>query len=420
LEILESHSLMGGRLQIVLFSGRKNYYARVYNPATRNRVARSLRTTDLAIATDRAIEVWAELQPLIEQGIPTDAQTLEGLVKQYLQQEQKRVDAGLVKPGTVRDKAAQLQPMLLFCQLNNLRKITDVKAYSFNKFTAWRRDESKRLTTGKPGLLEMSSLNKSIREVRAFFKWCRHQHLTDVELDMKEVTTRHEKSRKKNVAFTEKDMRWIEQELERWVIKEAQGPDWAVKRIRPIQWYSRHAFRYMFDILCLTGMRPTELLELTKWGDLDFRNRGDTEASRWLDPVVTIHLKNPTGKGSRTIVSNAGWILKKFKKYVMWFRHEHGYRSIKPSDPLFLYPNTEELYVYSHWGNQMRALIKRCRLEGKGYTIRSCRGWYVSQQLAKGVPPYLVAKNCGHSVEIMRSAYEQISEAQLMEALINS
>lgn len=408
---------MGGRLKIVIFSGRKNYYARVYNPSTRNSVTRSLRTTDLAIATDRAIEVWAELHPLIEADVPTNSGTIESVVHQYLEAEQKRVDAGLVKQGVVRDKRAQLRALLLFCQLNNLRKVTDVKPHSLNGFTDWRRDESKKLTSGKAGVMELSSLNKSIREVRAFFKWLRHQHLTEVELELKEVTTRHERSRKKNVAFTDKDWSWIEQELERWAIKEADGPSWKVKRVRPVQWFGRRAFYYLLNLLCLTGMRPTEATEIITWKDVEFRNKGKTPAAQAMDTAVTIHIRNPKGKGSRACVSNAGILLKAYKKYCQTFRKQHGYRTLKPSDSLFLYPNTEELYVYSHWGNQMRDLLRRCNLQGKGYTIRSCRGYYVTKQLAAGVPPFVVAKNCGHSVEVMRKAYEQISPEQLMEAL---
>jgi len=186
-----------------------------------------------------------------------------------------------------------------------------------------------------------------------------------------------------------------------------------------VQWYGRRAFYYLFQLLLETGMRPTEATEIVRWENISFRNRGKNACSRQLDAACTIEIINPTGKGSRTCVSNAGYHLKQFQAYAKKFRQEHGYRSLKPTDPLFLYPNSEELYVYSHWGNTMRALLKRCGLQGKGYTIRSCRGTYVSNQLARGIAPYVVAKNCGHSVEVMSKAYEQISPKQLMDVLCN-
>ncbi len=419
MEIVESHSLMSGRLQIVRFSDRKNYYARIYNPSTRNRIARSLRTTDIAIATDRAIEVWSDLAPLIEREIPVTSGSIETVVQTYLDAEQARVAAGQVLQGTVTDKQAQRRPMLLFCQLNNLRRITDIKPHSLNGFTAWRRDESRKLTTGKDDgkPLELSSLNKGIREVRAFFKWARHQHLTDVELELMEVTVRHERERKKNVAFTPEDYKKLSMELERWAITEASAPRHVIKRIRPSHWYSRRTFYYLLSILCLTGMRPTEATEKVLWKDITFRNKGETKAARAMDTACTIHIRNAKGKGSRHCVSNAGWVIKSYRQYITQFRSTNGYRPLKPTDNLIQYPPTEETYRYSQFGNEMRALVKRCNLEGRGYTIRSCRGYYVTQQLADGVPPYIVAKNSGHSVEVMRSAYEQLSPEQLMEVL---
>ena len=163
---------------------------RLYDQANKKYVVRSLRTDDIGQATDKAIAIWREVQPKIEQGHPTDKQTLASCVALYLEEEAKRVEAELILKGNLRDKTTQLKTMLIYCSLNSLNYITQVKEHSFNNFIAWRRDESLLLTTGKRGQMELASVNKSIREVRAFFKWIRKKRLSTVELEMMEVVRR--------------------------------------------------------------------------------------------------------------------------------------------------------------------------------------------------------------------------------------
>ena len=54
--------------------------------------------------------------------------------------------------------------------------ISDVQSHTLDGFVEWRRDKSLKITTGQEGTLKCSSLNKSIRQVRAFWKYLRKKN----------------------------------------------------------------------------------------------------------------------------------------------------------------------------------------------------------------------------------------------------
>jgi len=402
---------MGGQIQILTWEGRANLYVRYYDKGNRKYVVRSLKTADLGQATDHAIQMWRDIQPRIEAGHPTDRQTITGAITEYLAEEQKRVDAGLILQGTVRDKNAQLQPVLLYCGLEGLTTITQVREHSFNAFTAWRRDESIRLTTGKEGTMEHTSLNKAIRELRAWWKWVKSKRLSVVELEIKEVTSRHERIRKKNVAFTDEHFELIDQHLlER--TKNLQGKR---REHTPSQIYARHHLMRLIQTLVNSGMRPQEATNIIQWKDIDFRSKGKTAFDRQMDIICTINIRNPLGKGSRAAVADAGLILKLWRIECEKYRRAVGLRKMKPTDLVFGNPLTDKPFAYTGLGNQFRAVLGELGLKGMGYTIRSCRGYYITRMLAQGHTPYLLAKNVGHSLDVMRKSYEQLTAEDLLE-----
>ena len=152
---------------------------------------------------------------------------------------------------------------------------------------------------------------------------------------------------------------------------------------------------------------------------MEYHGKGRTKGERSQHPGCVIRVRNPQGKGSRPVVNNAGIILRMFRKYADHWRHINGYPAIKGTDLVFAYPPTNEAYAYSHFGNMFRDLLRRLGLLGKGYTIRSCRSTYITNMLADGKSPYVIARNTGHSLEVLRRNYEQLSEEQLDDELLD-
>lgn len=401
---------MSGELQIFRYIERPNWYCRFWDKGKRRYVVRSLGTTDQALATDRAIQEWKTLVPLITAGVPTKALTMQAGVHQYLEHKQARVDAGEIKPGAVRDTHTQLKTFLIWCKIEGISHISDIQPHSFDSFLEWRRDKSMKVTTGKPSQLQRTSLNKSIREVRAFWKYLRKKRLVSVDIDLMEQTTRHEEERSKNVAYTPADWALIEAELVR-MTQDMQGER---REHTPGQQYFRQLMKTLLQTLCDSGMRPQEAVFLLEWRDITLRETGKSPAERALSDGCSLNIRNPKGKGSRICVCCAGIYLKLWRSYVDRWRKEQGHRAVKETDLVFGNPMSDGPFAYSYLGNYFRPLLKRLGLDNKGYTIRSSRGFCVTRLLALGHPPCLISKNLGHSVDVMSKNYEQLSEEDLI------
>ena len=401
---------MDGEIQLFRYEGKPTWYVRFYQEGKRKYVVRSLRTSVESQAIDGAIQLWKELVPLIKAGVPTEVLTLPTAVHQYLEAEQIRVDAGLIKPGAHRDKVTQLKTFLIYCKIEELSRISDVQSHSLDGYVEWRRDKSMKITTGSDGRLQRTSLNKSIREVRAFWKYLRKKRLTSVDLDLVEQSTRHEEPRSKNVAYTPADWALIEQEL----VRDAQDLQGERREHTPGQQYFRMLFKTLLQVLCDSGMRPQEAVNLLEWRDITLHEEGKTAEQRAMSGGCALNIRNPTGKGSRITVCDSGVYLKIWQSYVSRWRRANGYAPLKKTALVFGNPVTDGPYVYSFFGNHFRPVLERLGLKGKGYTIRSSRGFCVTRLLAMGHPPYLISKNLGHSVDVMRKNYEQLSADDLL------
>ena len=402
--------LMGGEIQIFRYTGKPTWYVRFYQQKEQKYLVRSLRTTDEARATDEAIQLWKEIVPLIKAGAATSVPSLDEAVHQYLEHKQARVNAGEIKPGAHRDSETQLKTFLIFCKLEDIRRISDVQPHSLDGFLEWRRDKSLKVTTGMEGVLKPTSLNKSIREVRAFWKYLRKKRLADVDIDLMEQSMRHEQERTRNVAFTPEHWALIELELLR-LSKETQGER---RELLPSQRYFRTMVKTLLQVLCDSGMRPQEATNLLVWSDITPLTEGNTRSDRAFSSACSIKIRNPTGKGSRTTVCDSANYLKLWKLYVIQWRKSVGHRPLKPNDLVFGNPLTDQPYSYSLLGNYFRSVLEKLELKGLGYTIRSSRGFCVTRLLAAGHAPYLISKNLGHSQKVMQRNYEQLSEEDLI------
>ena len=415
MRITDLTKLMGGEIQVFRYDTRPGWYVRFWNKEKRRYVVRSLKTKDEAQAIDRAIQVWKELVPLIKAGVPTEVLTMQAAVHQYLEHKQARVDAGEIKAGALRDARAQLKTLLIFCKLQDISRISDVQPHSFDTFVEWRRDKSMKVTVGKEQRLERSSLNKSIREVRAFWKYLRQKRLVEADIDLMEVSTRHEQERTKNVAFTPEHWELIEHELVQ-MSKETRGKR---RDLLPSQQYFRTMMKVLLQVLCDAGLRPQEATNLLEWRDLTLHEQGKSPVERALSGGCALQIRNPTGKGSRITVCDAGVYLKNWRMYVNHWRKEIGHRPLKPNDLIFGNPLTDQPYSYSLLGTYFRKVLDAAGLKGLGYTIRSSRSFCVTRLLALGHPPYLISKNLGHSQEVMRKNYEQLTAEDLLAQFLN-
>lgn len=408
--------LMGGEIQIFRYTTRPNWYFRTWSKDKQRYVVRSLKTEDQGVATDRAIEQWKTLVPLIQAGVPTDIPSIQRLVHEYLETELARVDAGEVLPGMLRDKRTQLKTFLIYCKIEGLKRISDIHPQTLDGYVEWRRDKSQKITNGRDERLKRGSLNKSIREVRAFWKHLQKKRLVSFDITLMEVSTRHEEERTRNVAYTLDDWALIEGELVR-LSKETQGER---RELLPGQQYWRRLVKTLLQLLVHSGLRPQEATRLLQWKDITFLNQGKTRDERANSGECTINIRNPRGKGSRVVACDAGVFLKLWMVYVSDWRKANGHEPLQKSHHVFFNPGTDKEYPYSQFGNYFRDVLEHLGLKGAGYTIRSARGFYITRMLAAGHSPYMVAKNCGHDLRVLSKNYEQLSAEDLIAEFLSA
>ena len=175
---------------------------------------------------------------------------------------------------------------------------TEVQPHTFNDFVEWRRDKSLKITTGAAGTLKRGSLNKAIREVRAFWKYLRTKKLTEVELELMEVTSRHEEVKSVNVAFTPEH--WVA--IETYLINKAKQTEGKRRTLIPSQQYFRKLMQVLLQVLCDSGLRPQEAVFLLEWRDVRAIEVSKSAVVQELSSACSLTVRNPKGMGSRVTV----------------------------------------------------------------------------------------------------------------------
>ena len=222
---------------------------------------------------------------------------------------------------------------------------------------------------------------------------------------------RHDEVRTRNVVLT--DSHWLlsEKHLTARTI-ETQGKR---RQLLPSQIYGRHLLKALIQTLIRTGMRPMEATSLLKWKDVAFKTDLRHNIDENMDRTCVISVNNPLGKGSRKVVADAGLILRLWMQECERFRLSVGLHKLQRDHLVFGNPMTGIEYEYRGISNQFRAVLKELGLDDLGYTIRSTRSFYITKMLSAGKPAYLVAKNVGHSMDVMRKHYEQLSVDDLLK-----
>ena len=231
-----------------------------------------------------------------------------------------------------------------------------------------------------------------------------------------EQAVRGERERTRNVAFSEEDWVEIQRELRRRT-KELDGKR---RELLPTQVYGRFVLKTLVDVLVHSGLRPQEATKHLRWRHIKYLEKGTKPLDRLLDGSCVIRVENPSGKGSRTVACDAGVFLKLFASFCVKWRKSVAITPMTKDVLVFGNPLTGQPYTYSQFGNQWREVLEQIGLKGKGYTLRSCRGYYASRMLAAGATLYLLAKNLGHSIKVLERDYEQLTTEELIAEFLEN
>jgi len=179
-------------------------------------------------------------------------------------------------------------------------------------------------------------------------------------------------------------------------------------------------------------MRPHEAL-LLRWGDITLKER---EIKNWStesehkkhsleirkELIVEVQVSPETKTGKRLVISPAGVYFRRLRDHY----RKQGF-TCKRDEYIFRNVGTRNQHKDKFDGNPLSLnnlrrlwyeLTEELDLENH-YTIYSCRSFYINQKLELGIPPHIVAKNVGHTVETMEKHYENIGIRKLTDLLVN-
>lgn len=375
--------------RVVLMDGRIELYVRtnteqpIWQALLRftdhEPLRRSLKTTDIHVARQRAVDLWHELASRLRRGLSSEAHTFA------------EACAGLMEEVTgwrVADYRQTIDRYLL--PYMGERRVDEIGNADIQDWIAWRR----RYWTEGPGrdithisymregrwvrrgisrrikTISPSRLASELSIIAAVFKWAqlrgwvaepplivrpkvkqrRRPHFT-----MRELVTLRRASRKRYIETTHGHLRW-----------------------------ERQVFHHWFAIMYLTGMRPVEAANL-RWTDVEWGR------CLWV-----------RGKGKRRelIPLRAAW------------RHLRLLREIVEGDKVF--PSSLK--------HQMVNFLAEVGLRHDPYgdprTAYSLRHTYATNMLAvRHVPIHTLAINMGTSVEMVERHYSHLTAHQARSML---
>lgn len=367
---------------------------------------------DLEEAKEVAREKHAELTADFRRGIPIQNKTFQRAVDAYLEDLAAAVASDKTKPRTQRDNKAVIDRYLL--PYFKGKAIDAIRQEQIESYKLWRL----KYWTSGPGAEEQTreymrggKLIKAKRPpktqtqrsgeilvLKAIFKsalkrkWIKREQIPDIEEDGRE--------HRRRPAFLPSEWKRV---------AEAMGPYIESAKGDVVKHDRKMVCAYM-DFMFETGLRPGKEHQQLTWADCEL---GAHKTINGPLRVTYIHVQKDTKTGSRLVVaSQAAWdTLNHIRSFSPW---------TKPTDPVFADRATGKPIKSLSRG--METLLKTAGLEqdryGSKYSPYSLRHSYATDRLINGrVDVWLLAKNMGTSVEMIRKHYGQDEPRQRAEEL---
>jgi integrase len=419
---LEREELDVENLIIFIHSQKKNrnWYMRFYLGGGRYKVE-CLNTTDKTAAKKEAIERWRKLQNQIDAGGRVVQKDVNKCLDEYLRILQDQVESGLIRPNTLAGKSSSLKKLRLF--LEPFKYPKDIPPTHFKGYVKWRRTVGySRYHKNNPEPPTAATINKELSDYNRFF----NDYLIEKGYYLKKIKFPFIEIKRgyfddKNIPFDEKDWMKLVYHLRTWT-RSPNNPRRGT--------FYRYVVGEFLKILANSGLRPHEAL-LLKWEDITIKEREQQQYRNFQDArnsgktrkemIVEIKVSHNTKTGRRLVISPAGVYFRRIRDHYRKHGHtcgksEYIFRNIGQSNQ-DNGKNTGKPLSMSGIRHLWYELISELNFDNH-YTIYSCRSFYINQRLELGVPPHIVAKLVGHSVETMEKHYEDISIRKLTEDVV--
>ncbi|PJI40389.1 tyrosine-type recombinase/integrase [Ferrovibrio sp.] len=406
-------TLRDGNLVLHKRGGVWHYRLRI--PGMTGYERRSTNEKQQGDAERKALNRYDELRYEYVQGRNALPLTFMQVATRYLAAQEKIAELGGIKDSKFKTHRTAIHNALIphFGQ-KLINKITEA---DIAQFAIWREnggrvdpgERAKQLgyyshatrALKRHGKVSVNTVKNELSVLSGVFQWAINNNLMNRK-ERPEISY-SKKSYERRPAYDQDTLQKLRQGSYKWV-----------EEARPQMHYARMRIRIMTDVAAYTGMRPGEIKNM-KWG--------------WIILKGNQYEFLTDGKTGRRPVQPLEEAVTAIMEWREYWRQYYG-RDPNPDEYVFantkafsnIKSDTAGSKFMNHEGIFLQmALACDCRFDpyGDTFTMYSLRHFFITYALERGVDVYLIERNTGTSVEMIRKHYDHASlmarRAELMQ-----
>jgi len=344
----------------------------------------SLKTTDREIATEIAEKKFADTLGRIHSGEKIFSITAKELVAQYLKHLEQRVALGSIRVTFPQIVKSHLKHYLAFVEEDT--KIQSIPAEKFREYAHHRRSQ-----TPRPGFL---TVKDSQNAIGTMYRWGMEEQLITRKSLPKWAEFRIPATEGKRHGMEHDDYTKIVTVSKLWDKKGTNDRDK----------YERKHIHNFIVIQSWYGFRTGEVLGLV-WGDVKFRNDGNAE----------VRIREATTKrGKARMCMGRGDIFHRIQSYSKY---------TSPTDHVFSSfiagKEWKDGLFYARWRELVGEITQKYPTFDTSISLYDLRHFYISSRLRAGDSPWLIAKYCGTSAEMIGKHYDNVTDLQVSKKILS-
>ena len=384
-QLVTKVSILGGKCHIYrnVRSGNVWQYQQWITDEKRY-IRLSLKTTDRELATERAEKKFAETLGRIHAGEKIFSLTAQEFCDRYLQHLQQRVILGAIRASFARVVKYHLNHYLAF--VRHETKIQSIPAEQFRDFAQFRRQQ-----TPQPGFLNIKDTQAAISTL---YRWGVTEQLVTQKSMPKWAEFRIPATEGKRQGMTIDDYNKVITVSKVWDRKGTTDRDT----------YIRKSLHHFMLIQSWYGFRTGEVLGLL-WSDVKLRTDGHAE----------VRIREVTTKrGKGRMCMGRGDVFHRIQAYSHYTAPtDHVFSSFTSGS------KWEPNEFYATWQALVRDVSHKYPAFDTTKSLYDLRHFYISSRLRGGDSPWLIAKYCGTSAEMIGKHYDNVTDLQVSKKILS-
>lgn len=364
----------------------RNYYCRIKIPYEDRYKIKSLKTSDVDLAKEKAFDHAADIKFRLKHEVPVFKKSFSQVAKEFIDFQQDRAEVGQISKHRARVLDSHVRS-----QLNTYIGNTQISLIGEDKwrgYPVWRQKTGKGRSGGRvsDGTIrdEMATL-RAIMRFAASKKYIPESQVFKGKLPI-DKTRREE--------FTPQEYRKLHTYARSWIKKGARENN---------IWYRTMTYNFIL-IMANTGMRPTEARNLL-WRDVTMRK--DKKGRQF----VSLNVRGKSKSRELVAADTVATYLERIREIS---------KASGPDDHVFT--TWEGKKAKSLYNSLIENLLTETGLlhssSGSRRSTYCFRHTYATFRLAEGIDVYFLAKQMGTSVKMIEDHYGHITPVKNAERIL--